>query len=313
MSLHVLPLTEPIVCITNKCNQDCIFCSSAGTDRNHPDSRIKATIDKFRDTISIEGGEPMLSPRLVNWVNYANRMGVRDIIICTNGVRCSNSVFVTQLINAGVTMFNVNFPAHDPRLFDCITRTKRGFKRNVESIKNLIAVAGGSRVRITLVVHSMIGRFLPGYADFVIREFPGIFYIEFNLAKVLGRVARRKWLVPRLAETAPYLKKAMSMLKEANVKVISDGFPLCFSEGFESDAIDTYKMVHGIDMFMGEKTFTPACRNCILKKICGGVRKDYLKIYGDKEISPSRKNPGPIIRTILRQDSPFAGVAPLSP
>lgn len=308
-----MPLTEPIVCITNKCNKDCIFCSIIGTNRDHPDSRIKATIDKFRDTISIEGGEPMLSPRLVNWVSYASRMGVRDIIVCTNGARCSNSAFVTQLINAGVTMFNVNFQAHDPRLFDRITRTKRGFKRNVESIKNLIAVAGGSRVRITLVVHSMVSRFLPGYAKFVIREFPGIFYIGFNLAKVLGHVVRRKRLVPRLAETAPYLKKAMSMLKEANIRFISDGFPLCFLEGFESDAIDTYKMVHGADVFMGEKTLTPACRNCTLKKICGGVRKDYFKIYGDKEISPSGKNPGPIIKAILKRDSSFAGKLPLSP
>lgn len=313
MSLNALLSVEPIISITNKCNLKCIFCSSAGTNRNHPDSRIKATIDKFRDTISIEGGEPMLSPRLVNWVSYASRMGVRDIIICTNGVRCSNSAFVMQLINAGVTMFNVNLPAHNPRLFDCITRTKGGFKRNVESIKNLVAVAGGARVRITLVVHSMISRFLPGYVDFVIRQFPGIFYIEMNLAKVLGRVTRRKWLVPRLAGTAPYLKKAMSILKKANVKFITDGFPLCFSEGFELDAIDTYKMVHGIDMFMGEKTFTPACRNCTLKKICGGVRKDYLKIYGDKEISPSGRNPGPIIRAILKQDRSFSGTLPLSP
>lgn len=293
---------EPIICITGRCNQACIYCSRGGYDPRDSRRRIKRLMNDFRDSICVEGGEPVLAGDLPDWVRYAKERGTRDIILVTNGTRLEKAGFVRDLLDAGVTMFNVQMPAHNPRLFDLLTGTKGNFKKRVAAVKNLVAVAGGERVRLTLVVNSPIGRFLPQYAEFVVRNFPGILYIEINLVKVLGHVEKRTWLVPRLAGIMPGLLKAFGMLDSGGVKFLTDGFPLCATPGYEDRAIDTFKLAHRKGgLYLGEKKRGPACAACALKKICPGLRTDYMELYGSAELKPSKRSPGPIVKKAANQ------------
>ena len=284
----------PVIRITSACTHECVFCSAPHTPV-YSDKVCRAIIDKHRDTLSIEGGEPTLSADLPRWIKYARKKGCRDIIICTNGMRGGDTAYVRGLLDAGATMFNVNFPAHTAPLFDRLTGTKGQFANRVEALRNLMRVAGPGRVRITLVVHSGIMRHLPAYAGFVAKNFPGLFYLELNLAKALGKVMGRTSLVPRLARLQPYLNGALRVLSFAGVKFITDGFPLCRLTGFEASSIDVYKRLLGIKEFMTEKRHAPRCAGCSLLGLCAGPRADYLEIYGDSDLRPSPADPEAVL------------------
>ena len=293
---------EPIICITGACNQKCVFCSRGGYNPADTPGRIKKLVREFKDSICIEGGEPSLSKNLLKWVAYAKEQGTRDIILVTNGTGLEKTAYVEDLLKAGVTMFNVQIPAHNGKLFDLLTRTKNNFEKRVGAVKNLIAVAGGAKVRLTFVVNSLTGRFLPQYATFIAVNFPGILYIEINMIKVLGHVEKRPWLVPRLADIKAELLRAFKVFDKGGVKFLTDGFPLCLTAGYEDRSIDTFKLAHVKGaLYLGEKKQCEVCAKCALKNICPGLRTDYLDLYGSSELKASRKNPGPIMKKAANQ------------
>lgn len=289
----------PNIFLGSRCNHDCLFCSEGLVDKTQSPEEIRAVIERARDVLSIEGGEPTLSKDLEKWVRFAREKGVRDIILCTNGARFSDEAYVKRLCDAGITLFNVNFPAHEERLFNVLTRTSGQFLKRLAALRALVAAAGGKRVRFNLVVNRLNSLVIAQYVHFVREHFPEIFYIEFNLVKVFGYVERRPYLVPRLKDAVPYLTRAMSSMARAKMKFITDGFPLCHLEGYEDAAIDVYKRLFNDPLYMGEKTKTPRCAGCSLDGICAGPRKDYVALYGDGELRPSRKDPRPIINKVL--------------
>lgn len=289
----------PNIFLGSRCNHDCLFCSEGLVDKTQSPEEIQAVIAQAQDVLSIEGGEPTLSKDLEKWVLLARKKGVRDIILCTNGARFSDEAYVQRLCDAGITLFNVNLPAHEERLFNVLTRTSGQFSKRLAALRTLVAAAGGKRVRFNLVVNRLNCLVIPQYVHFVRERFPEIFYIEFNLVKVFGYVERRPYLVPRLSDAIPYLTRAMNSMTRAKMKFITDGFPLCHMEGHEDAAIDVYKRLFNDPLYMGEKTKTPKCAGCALGGICAGPRKDYVELYGDEELRPSRKDPQPIIDKIL--------------
>ena len=145
--------------------------------------------------------------------------------------------------------------------------------------------------------NSLNYKHMRGYLKFV-HKFPNIFYAEFNLIKVLGYVESRKYLVPRISVIAPYFLKALEYSKKVCLRVIVDGMPLCYMSGFEELNIDTFKFINrGYDRLV-EKTKTRRCKRCTLKQVCGGVRTDYIKVFGDEELTPSSKDPSEVIKKV---------------
>ena len=284
----------PNIFLGSACNHDCLFCSEGLEDKTLSDEEIRAVIATKPDTLSIEGGEPTLDRRLPEWVRLARETGVRDIILCTNGVRLRDPDYVRELCEAGVTLFNVNFPAHLEKVFDVVTRRQGQFVGRLEAIRVLINQAGGGRVRLNCVVHRTNFAILEDYVRFVRHQFPEIFYIEFNLVKVLGYVKRRRYLVPRLDEMTPRLLAALALMDLLKMKYICDGFPLCRLPDHEHAAIDAYKLMTGDSLYMEEKEKSPRCVGCSLGKLCAGPRADYLRIHGDGELSASTRASAPI-------------------
>ncbi|MCK5583018.1 MAG: hypothetical protein KAI33_04475, partial [Elusimicrobiales bacterium] len=67
--------------------------------------------------------------------------------------------------------------------------------------------------------------------------------------------------------------------------------------GYEHMSIDVFKLAHSKSaLYLGEKNSAPPCAKCSLKKLCPGLRTDYLGLYGYGELTPSRKSSAPIIK-----------------
>lgn len=244
----------------------------------------------------------MLSRKVYKWTAYAKEKKVKDIILVTNGFNLEKPELVQKLLDAGITMFNVHLPAHNEKLFNLLTGTKGNFSRRIKAIKNLIRIAGPNRVRLTMVVNSVIYKYMGEYAKFIADNFRDILYIEVNMIKVLGYVKERLWLVPKLKSIKPHLLKMFKTLDKNQIKFLTDGFPLCYLNGFEHMSIDVFKLVHSkSELYLGEKNPAPPCVKCSLRKLCPGLRTDYSNLYGYSELKPSGKNPAPIIRQSRNQ------------
>lgn len=294
---------ETPINIIYKCNQRCIFCSRGDLSRFNEanEADIRKMILAQKDTISFEGGEPTLHPKLVEFIRLAKSNGTRDIILATNGVVLFYKKFCVDILEAGTNVVNIAMPTHLDDLNDTLTGTKGFLKLRLRGIQNLMDLGYGKNTRLTFVVNSLNYKTMPAYTSFIIQNFPDIFYIEFNMIKVMGWVTKNTSLVPKLSDIAPYLNESMRLCAQYRIRCIIDGFPLCYIPGFEDISIDAFKMLKKRYTFLDEKGKTPKCQGCTLGNICAGPRVDYIQLYGDNEIYPSTKNPAEIIAKITQQ------------
>ena len=286
---RALASTEPCLYPTLDCDQSCVFCSSSGEERRQGEREREAVLREAGDCLCIEGGEPTLigDAALERLVAEASRRGARQVILSTHGGGLLDRARVRRLVEAGVSLFSVNFPAHRAASFGRITRTRGRFRERLRALEALVAAVGPERVRLTVVVHSLNYRLLPGLVGWVRRRFPRPPSIAFNLVKVLGRVRARPDLVPRLGSAAPYLRRALRLCREGGVRVLADGFPLCLLGDQSWASVDLSSPGGREPSSFSEKTWVAPCRDCGLRGPCAGPRTDYLNIHGDRELSAS--------------------------
>ncbi len=278
---------EPVIHITTACNHRCIFCSRKYNPPDPPEApdEVNMILEEFKDTITIEGGEPTLSKELPILSARAKKAGIREVMLVTNGYSLDEPENIKKLLSAGIDIFNFNFPSHIEKLYNTLSGSKN-YHKTVSAIKNCIKNAGPQKTRLTMVLNSLNYKYLKGYAHFIKREFGQIFYAEINMIKLLGSVRKRIWLIPRLKDIAQYLKEGFSEFDKLGINFISDGIPLCFMNGFEHKNIDAYMSIKGGCFSTSEKSHFKPCLSCKIKSVCPGPRKDYVSIFGFNELKP---------------------------
>ncbi len=289
---------EPNLFLTKKCNQECIFCSAEGEDRAMTKKELSACLSLGYKSLAFEGGEPLMSRDLIYWTERGRESGAEEIILLTNGLLLSESK-LKLLMKKGITKFEFNLPSHIVKLHDILTGSKNQFPKRISAIKRALKAAKDG-VIITFVLNSLNYKTLPAYISFIAKEFPEVFFIALNFIKVKGLVKKRKYLVPKLSEARPYIMRALLKAKKLHLPVILDGFPLCLFPGYEAYCRDVDRMIKGDTSYLSEKKYIKECLKCSLKIICAGPRKDYVLLFGDKEIAASSKRPEPIIKKVKK-------------
>ncbi len=282
VKIHKTKLLDgsPIV-LTLKCNRNCIFCSRKKRDMLITLKKLKKLKRippcYLNSTLTIEGGEPLLGNEVCDVTRFFYLKGARDIMLMTNGALLDTQKAV-RLMECGIKYFNINLPSHIKELFNLLTGTKNQFEKTIKNIKELTTIT--KNVVLTYVINKLNYKYLPSYVTYVSKNFPNISYISINMIKVLGKVKKNKWLVPKLSEIHPYLTYALKIAEIKKIKIIVDGIPLCFMKEHQTSSVD----LMGAKKSIKEKTKTVICRKCNMKSVCSGVRKDYLSIYGFDEL-----------------------------
>ena len=305
MKSRRIPKLEPIT-LSEACNQRCLFCSAYQGITAHTDTEITAIIARADKHVIIGGWEPTMDPRLEAVIRRAKEAGIENISVFTNAVRLSDKKYADRLIGAGATLFNINFPAHIPKLSDSITRSPGAFKKRVSAIKHLLARRDRTAVSLCFVVSSVNYRVLPAYAEYVAGNFPGVRHVTLNMICVNGWARVAVSLVPKLEEIEPYLRAAAEVFVRRRVRFVIDNVPLCRLRGIEyASAAARYIVMDGVKAVASDKTYMRArcCAKCTLRRICMGIRRDYYKLNGDKELLPSTRPAGPIREQIIAEKS----------
>lgn len=144
-----LPVLSEIA-LTYRCQNKCLFCYAESPNRGAQvhemtTDEVKTIIDRIFDdahcpTVSFTGGEPTLRDDLPELIRYAKSKGMRVNLI-TNGLRCADSVYVSELKEAGLDSAQVSLEGPDPQVHDLVVRHPGAFERTAKAV-HLLRDAG---------------------------------------------------------------------------------------------------------------------------------------------------------------------------
>lgn len=146
--------------ITGKCNMRCQHCRAWEESKiNMPFLIFKKGIDfvtsesdeNFRLTLS--GGEPFIHPDLVEFIKYAKRKGIEDIIITTNG-SLVNEKILEELDNLEIKnlAIQISIDSSNSEVHDVFRGFKGAFNKAMNSfdlIRNTKTIKSSLRASLT--------------------------------------------------------------------------------------------------------------------------------------------------------------------
>lgn len=289
--------------ITDICNNRCIFCCEASHEHSLDLIRKEEIIQylESQDTskwteLNIHGGEPTLSPALIEVIQIAKKRGYRHIILQTNAHRIGvDKEFAKNLDASGVDLYNIGFHGSNCEIMDPLTGLQGSFEKVMKGIKRIVGFH--KPIRITSVVSAMNYKDISSIVKLAANE--GISHVNISSMQTAGSAVNNiEKLFISYSEAKPYIIDAINLAKSLNLQVTLESFPFCVLKGFEEYQVDWtiqhLKMLHGkiimndYNSFLAEATCTYAsqCETCSKHDVCSGVYKEYVNIQGWSEFQP---------------------------
>ena len=275
--------------VGHECNRRCEFCFIPHHEKSVQDYNIERSIESavamgVRELV-MTGGEPTLQKDLPVYIQQANDLGVRRIILQTNGIRLANPEYCQKLVDAGLTTVIISLHSHLENVLSEITKVPKALDRILQGIANLHAA--GVQISLTHVIGPKNYHLLPAYARFMVEK-AKINRFCFIFATPMAWQMAKESIVVRYSDAAPYLMEAMDYCIEKGALVdglaFKCGAPHCIVKGEPKYLVDAEIIP---DNNRSEDWVrVPACKTCILKKQCYGVRRLYVWLYGVDEFRP---------------------------
>ncbi len=280
---------EEIIRVQFHCNQSCGFCF---VSTHLPPPGHDAVIEAIRDALGrsakvvLSGGEPTLSPRLVEYVRLASRGGASPMQLQTNAVRLDDEGLVRALHDAGLREAFVSLHGADASVSDMVTGAPGTHARTLRGLDNLVAM--GVVVTVNFVICDSNAAEFPSFVDLVATRWPTATVNVSFVAPSTDMVPRDRELVPRYSDVLPHLAEGLSRAEQAKVAVRGFesmcGLPLCLVPSAVARLAAMAEVPSGIDR--GEFTHAEPCGRCSGRDRCFGVRRGYVELHGTSELAP---------------------------
>lgn len=269
------------------CNQRCDFCFVSTHLPEVAPSSIEAVIDEAAQEgriVVLSGGEPTLSPHLLDFVRRAKAGGAPHIDLQTNATNIDGA-FAEELVGAGVDWAFVSLHAPNESLSDSITGAPGTFEKTVRGIRALRDA--GVLLRLNYVLHGENAAAFPEHVDWVHENFPDAILVPSFVAASTDLVPRA--LVPRYADVLPHMAEGLRRAKRHGLRVLGldslCGVPLCLIP--EAYAEDLTALAEApADLSGGEMRYPAPCEGCNARGRCFGLRRTYLELHGHEELRP---------------------------
>lgn len=291
------------------CNNNCIMCTTKPKGEKYKDRGTEEIIKDLEKGINqgfkkveFTGGEPTIREDIQKLLKCAKNLGYQGIAISTNGRMLSYNDFTKDLIKNGLNRINFSLYGHNKELHNAITRTPKTFEQTIQGIKNIQKFPNTTLIVNTVVSRlnyqnlADLGRFL---SSLKVKFFNILDLIPDGYAKDFYET-----LAVRMNDLALALNNLSSILAKFNLVTFFD-FPLClFRPEMRNNSRTTFITAEGRKTTAKQVGYKPRrfkkeereiysdihkkrieiCNKCYFFKECGGVWKDYLDLYGKKEI-----------------------------
>jgi MoaA/NifB/PqqE/SkfB family radical SAM enzyme len=296
--------------ISYRCNNKCIFCSSADCIKkfkNHPlkfekiFAILKKKSDKFK-SVNFSGGEPTLCPFFQRLVKETKNFGYK-IYIGSGGEKFADKKFCKEtapFINE--IIFSLH--GHKATLHNFHTNNKKSFEKITKAIKNF------KNFPVRLSTNTVVTKYninsLEDILKFIIKHKQIKQILISNLAPEGKGSKNYDKLVPKLSIFKKIAPALIEIADKNNSIIKFFGFPACifgkyavYSNDFVWDErLNIEQAQNKTKFFLQEdrgffptrsRIKTQKCQSCFYKNICGGLFEEYYKKFGDKELEPIKK------------------------
>ncbi|MFV0524755.1 MAG: radical SAM protein [Acidimicrobiales bacterium] len=168
-SWPVHPLVAELF-LTDNCNLACTSCACWRDHTRHELSTDEwcGVIDQLAALgfikLNFTGGEALIRRDAATIIGHAHRRGIADLHLNTNGILLDDER-LAEVLDAGVTSFNISVDGPDPASHDAIRGFDGAFDTTIEAIRRVIASGPGVAVRMNFTVLAGNAHQLPAMAD----------------------------------------------------------------------------------------------------------------------------------------------------
>jgi len=281
----------PVICIWNKCNSKCLMCSNPSDFqardpyKDYSFNALKERIDRIKlidDKIILTGGEPTIHPDFLKLLSFIRKKFPSTTIeLDTNGRRFSYSSFTKEVLSFNNINVYTSLHGFDAKTHDAVTRTPGSFSQTVKGIQNLLKYKGLGlyELELRIIITKLTYQYVEKILKFIKGKFPQIDRIVVIFMEMEGQAGNNFKIVglthSQFQEFIPGIAKWIPKFKEFRFY----HFPLCMIN--QSLWKYTWRTLPKYEV-----TFLPRCENCLYKKYCLGIHKEYLKKVGGGEFQP---------------------------
>ncbi len=275
------------------CNNACRFCNQGEKgplreDGEWLDQAVQEAVRASSDgKITFCGGEATLQPDVVQrGVRLAVELGARDIGVFTNGRMLAYGDLVRNLLNDGVTRFDISVHGSEANSHDWLTQAPDSFRQTLSGIRK--ARSEGAEVILHMVLTRSNYRLAPDVVRLAFRM--EIQTLHLRMVQTEGWAVlpdRLPNLVPRLSMVRPYVEQAVKLGHRAGMQIVLHGIPDCQANKVRSHLARTSAVWYGPGVGSlpnQEASFGKVCNNCTAKTECVGISSEYLAYYGEDEL-----------------------------
>ena len=305
-------IKKTVIIASYTCNNKCVFCID-WDKRNIPDrstAEIKGEIAGARARgstyLELIGGETTIRKDILDLVSYAKGLGFDTIMMATNGRVFSYEKFTRKILSAGLNSLVFSIHGHTAELHDSLTQVPGSLGQLKRGLANVKRISQELGLKVLLGSNTCIVKqnykYLPKIGRFI--KDLGIGNAEFIFVDPSYGAAFKFFdkLVPKISQIAPYVRKCLDVGKNNGLAHWHIRYvPLCYFH----DYLDQISELHEVKTFTTEhiapdfynpdaekgrmvvgRAKTKRCSGCKLFKSCEGIWKEYLKHYGDQELTP---------------------------
>jgi len=317
-------MSSSTILLNTHCNEKCLFCSSS-FDSNYWLS-TKAVLEKINielqsksdnstQTIIFTGGEPTLRNDLPQLISFCKQNKCHTILQ-TNATEITKKL-ACDLKSSGLDLALVSLHSHKSEISDKITQLNGGFYKTVEGIEHLIN--SNITVNISIVINTLNYSELSKTILWINQKFSKINRFDIGFVGLNKNVEKNIEIMPRLQQVENSVKKTLKMCQKNKINFIISqcGMPLCFITGFEEYSQNLRDIIsQKKDRIITEKKSfknavssknnyvkSIACKECKLNHLCLGLREDYFRLFGSKELkSVKNTNINKLIKKVLQKE-----------
>lgn len=294
MKTHQFISEQACLCIATTCNLYCVYCHNPPTGKT---TSLKQNIEEIKkrkvNAVGLEGGgEPTIAKDFFNRIVAYRKEGIKHFTLSTNAVSLADLTFCKKVL-CDIDYLTINFPSHMENIYACATRSVK-YPQAIKALQNIKSCGAEDRIRFFHIISSLNYKYLHLFADWVIRNYPNAALVNFTFVRNKGRALRVDAIVPEYKKVVPFLKLALAKLKLAKMKCAIQNMPLCMLNNFEGFSFEFHRGLRGdkvLETGLEAPFKNKVCDSCTLKDYCCRARKDYVKIYGIKDLKASKKDP----------------------
>ncbi len=301
--LEISPGKKLYIRVTNHCDEACIFCNATEGNANVLESKSDAEsilrgmpAGELAQVI-FSGGEPTLVKSLPRLVKLAYDRGARDIILQTNGVALAAPGELEKYLPFRDRL-GIGFSLHatEPGLSAAMVDHPdlSRFPAKLRAID--LAVQHGFRIKLTCVVMRPNLAQAPEFVRWAWQRWgQGLARVQLSYAMPRGNAWLNQHLLLRFDESAVEFAKAFDFGREVGLRVETSQSacpPPCVMPDY-LDHFDLYGDFAG-RVADPERVKPPeVCGGCQWDRVCGGVWRRYLEVYGASELRAVTDRPLP--------------------